>query len=184
MNLLDNFNQKSFDNDILIDCAISIIQEANKNGFNGFSGYCGQAALLINECLFNNSQQIFASFNQALEENHHHIGHVACLIDLPDGSYFILDADAELKSVEDIEHWGMLDSEDSDYQILFDKYGIEKTIDNFENVSEVVLTKDFILEHFNCSHIQEQKTILIKAVEKIVPLFIMSVESPLPKPKI
>ena len=175
MNLLELLkNNHHLDNDTLIDCSISIIQEANKNGFNGFSGYCGQAAILINECLFDNSQQIFASFNQALESSHHHIGHVVCLVDLPDGSYFILDADAQLKSVEDIEHWGMLDSEDFDYQKLFDHYGIEKTPDNFENVCEVVLTKEFVLEHFNCSHLQEQRTILKKSVEKILPLFFKS----------
>lgn len=73
MNLLDCFDNV----DVLIDCSTAIIKEANQHGFNGFSGYCGQAALLINECLFDNSQQIFASFNQALQEQNHHIGHVA-----------------------------------------------------------------------------------------------------------
>lgn len=170
MNLVDCFD----DNDTLIDCAISIIQEANKLGFNGFSGYCGQAALLINECLFDNSQNIFAAFNQSLEEQNHHIGHVACLIDLPDGSYFILDADAQLKSIEDIEHWGMLDSEDTDYQKLFDKYGIDKTEDNFENVSQLTLSSDFVKEHFNCTHFNEQKTLLLKAIDKVYPLFMNS----------
>lgn len=168
MNLLDIF----YDNDILIDCAISIIQEANKKGFNGFSGYCGQAALLINECLFDNQQQLFACFNQSLEQHQHHIGHVVCLIDLPDASYFILDADAQLKSIDDIEHWGMLDFEDPDYQHLFELYNIHKTFDNFDTVSQLVLTEDFILEHFNCSHLQEQKKILATAVSSILPLFI------------
>jgi hypothetical protein len=167
MNLLDCFN----DNDTLIDCSISIIQEANRNGFNGFSGYCGQAAILINECLFDNTQQIFASFNQCLQEKGYHIGHIACLIDLPDGSYFILDSDAELKFIEDIEHWAMLDCDDVDYQKLFDKYDLEKTQSNFETVSQLILTKDFVFEHFNCSHIQEQKKILLDSINKVLPLF-------------
>lgn len=167
MNLLNYFN----DNDTLIDCSISIIQEANKNGFNGFSGYCGQAAILINECLFNDTQKIFAVFNQCLQEKGYYIGHVACLIDLPDGSYFILDSDAEFKSIEDIEHWGVLDYEDIDYQKLFDKYKLEKTQKNFEIVSKLTLTKDFIFEHFNCSNIKEQKKILSESINKVLPLF-------------
>lgn len=167
MNLLEIFK----DTDTLIDCSISIIQEAKKKGFNGFSGYCGQAAILINECLFDNQQQYFACFNKSLEEKGHHIGHVACIVELPDDSYFILDADAEVKSNEDISHWGMLDSEDPDYQELFETYDIEKTFENFENISEMVVTKPFIREHFNCSHLKEQRKILSEAVLCIVPLF-------------
>lgn len=168
MNLLETFN----DPDLIIDCSISIIQEANKNGFKGFAGYCGQAATLINECLFDNKQQIFASFNKALEQNNHYIGHVACLIDLPNESYFILDSDAQLKSIEDIQHWGMLDSEDSDYHILFEKHNIKKTSDNFEQVSELVLTHDFTLKNFNCSHIEEQRKILLTSINNVLPFFI------------
>ena len=167
MNLLDLFD----DNDTLIDCAISIIQEAKKNGFHGFSGYCGQAAILINQCLFDNSQTLFGAFNQSLADNEHHIGHVACLIDLPDGSYFILDADASVKTIEDIEHWGMLDSEDSDYRQLFDKYLIEKSDSNFENVAQFNLTEDFIKNHFDTSHIQEQQQVLLNAIDKVLILF-------------
>lgn len=167
MNLLDTFH----DNDTLIDCAISIVQEAKKNGFNGFSGFCGQAAILINELLFDNSQTLFGVFNQALAENEHHIGHVACLIDLPDGSYFILDTDAQVKTIEDIQHWGMLDSQDSDYRHLFDRYLLEKSDENFENVSEFTLTQEFIQEHFDTSHMNEQKQVLIQAIDKMLPLF-------------
>lgn len=170
MNLLEIFN----DNDDIMDYSIKIIQEANKNGFNGFSGYCGQAALLINECLFNDTQQIFASFNQALNEKNHHIGHVACIIDLPDGFYFILDADAQIKSIEDIQHWGMLDSQDNDYISLFNHYNIPLIDDNFENVSELVLTSSFVLEHFNCSHLEEQRKILNNAIQSVLSPSIIS----------
>lgn len=167
MNLLNEFQ----DNDTLIDCALSIIQEAKKNGFHGFSGYCGQAAILINQCLFDNSQTLFGAFNQALAENEHHIGHVACLIDLPDGSYFILDADAIVKTIDDIEHWGMLDKEDSDYRHLFDRNLIEKSDINFDNVEQFNLTQEFIEEHFDTSHIKEQEQVLLQAIDKVLPLF-------------
>lgn len=167
MNLLETFQ----DNDTLIDCAMSIVQEAKKNGFNGFSGYCGQAAILLNQCLFDNSQTLFGVFNQALADNEHHIGHVACLVDLPDGSYFILDADAQVKTIDDIEHWGMLDSQDSDYQHLFDNYLIEKSDNNFESVAQFTLTEDFIKEHFDTSHMNEQKQVLLQAIDKVLPLF-------------
>lgn len=168
MNLLHLFD----DNDTLIDCAISIVQEANKNGFHGFSGYCGQAAILINKCLFDNSQILFGVFNQSLADNEHHIGHVACLIDLPDGSYFILDADAEVKTIEDIEHWGMLDSQDSDYRQLFDQHLIEKSDINFECVAQFNLTEEFIKEHFDISHIKEQEHVLLQAIDNVLPLFL------------
>ncbi len=170
MNLLEIFNN----NDDIMDYSIKIIQEANNQGFNGFSGYCGQAALLINECLFNDTQQIFAAFNEALNNKNHHIGHVACIVDLPDGFYFILDADAQIKSIEDIQHWGMLDSQDNDYISLFKQHNIPLTEDNFENISELILTSSFILEHFNCQHLQEQRKILNNAIQSVLSPVISS----------
>lgn len=167
MNLLEIFT----DNDTILDCSVSIIQEARKRGFNGFSGYCAQAAILINECLFDNKQQIFASFNKSLEEHGHHIGHVACLIELSSDEYFILDADAIVKATEDISSWGMLDPEDLEYQKMFETYGISKTFENFENISEMVITRSFVREHFDCSHLKEQQKILSDCALSIIPLF-------------
>ena len=168
MDLLNTFN----DPNLVMDCSLSIIQEANKNGFFGFSGFCGQAALLINECLFDNNQTIFAAFNKSLEHFDHHIGHVACLIDLPYESYFIIDSDAQIKSIDDIESWGMLDSSDQDYIKLFKSYSIPINDENFESVITLTLTKDFVFQHFNCEHINEQRIILQEAITKVLPLFL------------
>lgn len=168
MNLINTFNNP----DILMDCTISIIQEAKKNGFKGFAGNCAQAAIIINECLFDNSQTIFASFNKALEQKDYYIGHVACLVELDQNDYFIIDSDAKIKSIEDIEHWGMLDSEDIDYQKLFKKYSIKKTIDNFENVSSLKLEESFVRQHFDFSSYQQQFNILSQSVKNIIPLFV------------
>ncbi len=164
MNLL----KLNLTDDEVKDIALLTIQKANKDGFVGFAGYCGQAAIAINDVLFNGEQTLFAAFNKALEEEGHNIGHIACLVETGDDEYFILDSDAYLKGIDDITSWGMLAADDSYYQELFDEHDIEKTELNFETVSELELDVDFIKENFNCSKLEEQTEILKKAYLEVL----------------
>ena len=107
VNLVEIFS----DIETLADCACSIVKEATNNGFIGFAGNCGQAAILINECLFNDTQQIFTTFNKALKEKDCFVGHVACRVNLEQQHLgeqfsFLLDSDAKVKTPEYISGWG------------------------------------------------------------------------------
>lgn len=68
----------------------------------------------------------------------------------------------------------MLDSQDDDYISLFKQHHIPLTEDNFENISELILTPTFVLEHFNCQNLQEQRTILNNAIQSVLSPFISS----------
>ena len=164
MNLLDKVSST----DELIDLSISILQEAKNNGFNGFGGMCAQATVIINELLFDGKQINFASFNKSLEKKNQYIGHVACLVELNADEYVIFDADAKVKSIEEIQSWAMLDDLDPDYIDLFKKHKIKTSEKNFENTVELELTKEFLMENFNFSSYEEQKKILYDAIHKVL----------------
>ncbi len=167
MNLLEmNLSEQD-----IIDICCATINNANNNGFNGFGGYCGRASLIINEVFFDSKQENFACFNDALANQGYHIGHVACMVEIGDESYFIIDADAEIKEIEDIQHWGSLDPKDQDYINLFQEYGIDNNEGNFESFCEVMIDKEFIQEHFDCSDIDEQKKILNQCLIEVLKNF-------------
>lgn len=77
----------------------------------GFAGFCGNAAIQINQKIFNNQGKYVAAVNKFLWRNHNRaVGHVAVEYN---GNFW--DSDARPKKQEEIESWGMLDPEDSDY---------------------------------------------------------------------
>jgi hypothetical protein len=80
-------------------------------GFAGFGGGSGEAAVAINRVLFAGRGTLVGALNEAFLDRGHMIGHVAVRALGP-----IWDGDACAKSFDDIEHWGMLDLEDEDYQ--------------------------------------------------------------------
>ncbi|NCQ51552.1 hypothetical protein GW796_06605 [archaeon] len=104
-----NLTELNLTDDEIKDIALLTIQKAKREGFLGFAGNCGQAAIAINDVMFNGEQILFAAFNKALGKAGQHIGHVACLVEVGDDEYFILDTDAYLKGIDDISSWGMLD---------------------------------------------------------------------------
>lgn len=128
----------------------AILNIAKESGWPSFGGYCGQAALIINDCFFDGQAVLAGSFNKALAEKGYFIGHVYCKI-VEDGITHILDGDGRLKTLDDVICWGELDADDPDYIELFDEYAIARTIENFETSVEIVLTADQIRDTFNCT---------------------------------
>lgn len=113
---------------------------------SGFGGDCFAAAHAINEVVFSNKAKIIGCVNKAVFENtNNSIGHVFvhCLTD-DHGSMFV---DIEgFKKSDDVEHWAMLDSEDIDYQELFEENNIDINDDNFNDSLYVEYTSDDIRE--------------------------------------
>lgn len=77
---------------------------------NGFGGGCHDAAHAINRHVFGGRGRIVGAANTFWLKRGRFLGHVA----VEYGGKF-WDADAQPKDYEDIESWGMLDPEDSDY---------------------------------------------------------------------
>jgi hypothetical protein len=88
-----------------------VLEIAKEDGFTGFGGACGVAAIAINRVLFDGKGQFVGAFNKAFEAHGNSIGHVAVL---HEGVYW--DADAEPKERDDIESFGMLAPDDPDYK--------------------------------------------------------------------
>lgn len=151
----------------IVDVTLDILEDAVKNGFKGFGGYCAQAAVLINECLFDNQQKYLGAFNKALEKNNYWIGHVVCYVELDD-CFFIFDTDCKIKDIEDIEQWGILDYQDLDYKKLFKKYKIVENDENYENVIKKFLKEEDLRKHFLFDSYQDQKEILLKSCTNVL----------------
>jgi len=80
----------------------------------GFGGFCGDAAIKINNKVFDGKGRYVIAANKFIWEKHHSVvGHVAV-----EHSGVYWDSDAEPKDREDIESWGMVDPEDPDYMDL------------------------------------------------------------------
>lgn len=95
-----------------------ILTLAKEKGFNGFSGECAEAAIAINQILFNNEGQLLAALNCAFEEKNIILGHFCLSIPDEDWNMVCIDSDGYPKPDEDILSWGMLDEFDYDYQEL------------------------------------------------------------------
>lgn len=96
----------------------NILTLAKEKGFCGFSGECAEAAIAINEVLFNNEAKLLAALNCAFQEKNIILGHFCLSIPDEDWKEICIDSDGFPKSDEDILSWGMLDESDSDYQEL------------------------------------------------------------------
>lgn len=107
--------------EILTENTDRISSSIRNLNLHGFSGDCPEAAILINQKVFQNKGKLIGAFNKAmLEYGQHPLGHVAVLYN---GNYW--DADAKPKSIDEIESWGMLDPTDPDYEELADEYEFE-----------------------------------------------------------
>jgi hypothetical protein len=87
-----------------------IIEIAADEGFVGFGGQCGIAAIAIRRVLFPEGKVVGAVNRALFEEAGRMIGHFAVEFE---GQYW--DADGEAKDWEEIESWGVFDPSDSDY---------------------------------------------------------------------
>lgn len=92
----------------------SVMALARAEGIRGMSGECGELAVAMKRVLFANDAQIVAGLNTAFEAHGHLIGHFAVRIE--DEEYGCLNFDERGTPVndEDIESWGMLDTDDSE----------------------------------------------------------------------
>ncbi len=54
-----NLTKLNLSNEEIMDIASLTIEKANRSGFKGFSGYCGQAAIAINDVIFEGEQILF-----------------------------------------------------------------------------------------------------------------------------
>lgn len=105
-----------------IQALADILTAAREAGAQGFGGRCGAAALAIQAVLFADQEDvaIAGALNAPLWERHQYaIGHVG----VEDHEGWVWDLDAYPKGSDDIEHWGMLDEEDPDYQALAARFG-------------------------------------------------------------
>ena len=105
---------------------------------SGFGGDCPEAAILINNRVFQNKGKIVGAFNKAmLEYGDHPLGHIAVLFN---GEYW--DADARPKTLDEIESWGMLDYTDPDYEELADDYGFDWNENTAEEITIIQFPDD------------------------------------------
>lgn len=94
-----------------------ILGIARDEGFRGFGGDCWSAALAINAVIFGGKGVYVAGLNAPLFGKKIAVGHAAVKLR---GACW--DADGKPKEIDEIESWGMLDPEDSDYKKLFRRH--------------------------------------------------------------
>ena len=114
--------------------AIKVLKRAK---LKGFFGKCAEAAIAINDVLFDDEGILVAAVNKWLWENEGRmVGHVAVEWK---GSYW--DAEGK-KEWERIESWGMLDDSDEDYD-----FG-DNPEQNATDVEKIYPSKERLLEYF------------------------------------
>lgn len=133
-----------------------IIRAARSEGFEGFGGACGEAAVALNRVLFDGRAEIVGVFNEAFFDRGRLIGHVAVRI----GDVY-WDADASPKTLDDIEHWGSLDPHDVDYAEQASEAGIGWDETAATEIVTVAFDSDReVLQHFDTGLIPALTTAL------------------------
>lgn len=117
--------------------AIAVLRRAREAKLSGFGGECAEAAIAINDVLFNDEGILVAAVNKWLWENEGRmVGHVAVEWN---GDYW--DAEGK-KEWENIESWGMLDESDEDYNFGDDPE------QNANKVEKIYPSKEELLKYF------------------------------------
>lgn len=102
-----------------------ILSQARAKKWSGFGGECFAHALVLAEVLWPERPiEFVGAFNRAFYDEGRPIGHVAIEVS-HQGQSVYLDADGRPKTWKEIESWGMLDSQDDDYQDLADELGVD-----------------------------------------------------------
>jgi len=118
---LESFSESGDESEIDPEHVKKVLKRAS---LYGFGGECAEAAIAINDVLFNEEGRIVAAINKWLwEKEGRVVGHVAVEWG---GSYW--DSEGE-KDWDRIESWGMVDESDPDYEFEGDKeapYLVEK----------------------------------------------------------
>jgi hypothetical protein len=106
---LEAFSESGDESEIDADHVLKVLVRAK---IYGFGGECAEAAIAINDVLFNEEGRLVAAINKWIWDNEKRIvGHVAVEVG---NDYW--DANGK-KSWEEIESWGMLDENDPDYNL-------------------------------------------------------------------
>lgn len=137
----------------------AILRHAKELGFDGFGGRCGEAAVAIDRVLLSGKGELVGAFNAAFLDCDRLIGHVAVRID-----GIIWDADAMPKALGDIETWGMLDTEDTDYREAAQESGIDWDDEAAEAVEIVTFdSPEEVLERFGSENLEAMCALLERA---------------------
>ncbi|HGK7311022.1 MULTISPECIES: hypothetical protein [Aeromonas] len=139
-----------------------VLSLAKELGFKGWGGHSASAALAINRLLFEGQGEYVVACNQALLNKGCLVGHVAVRFD-----GHIYDADAEPKTLEDIESWGELNVHDVDFMVYFDDsdpWNADKATDVVIFNIEEAKVEGSLLMSFSMTQQVENMTTLEKAI--------------------
>tara|TARA_R110002074_G_C12426363_1_gene656414 strand:+ start:554 stop:1045 length:492 start_codon:yes stop_codon:yes gene_type:complete len=137
-----------------LDIVFKILEKAN---IQGFSGACAEAAMAINNVLFEGEGVIVVAANEYMWKRHGSmIGHVAVYYE-PEGTYW--DTEGEKRWI-DIESWGMLDPEDPSYDLPNEDAAYE--------VIKIEPTEEQLIQQFGGCNFLEKVKKLILAKEEIL----------------
>lgn len=96
------------------------IINARNHEFEGFGGWCGCAAVAINQVIFRGRGIYVGAANRFFLRHGRFVGHVAVKF-----RGKLWDADGRPKTIDEIESWAMLDEHDPDYIEAAEKLGSE-----------------------------------------------------------
>ena len=143
------------------DAFAKVMRIARSNGFQGFGGHCGTAAVAINRVLFAGKGTIVGGFNVYFQENLGiPVGHI--VVDFVK-SYW--DADGVPKCDDDVESWGMLDPEDLDYR---EQAGDEWNEGTANDAAMFDMSEQEALDAFEDHGLQEKIDILKNALQEFI----------------
>lgn len=128
----------------------------NRAGLYGFGGECAEAAIAINDVLFNEEGVLVAAVNKWIFENEGRaVGHVA--VQWGDGYW---DAEGK-KDWEEIESWGMVDELDSDFDLG------DNPEENAYSVEKITLSREEALQMFGGCNLKKLTRELERADKEI-----------------
>jgi hypothetical protein len=136
---LGAFSESGDESEIDVEHVQKVLDRAK---IYGFGGECAEAAIAINDVLFNEEGVLVAAVNKWIFENEGRaVGHVA--VQWGDGYW---DAEGK-KDWEEIESWGMVDESDSDF-VLGDN-----PEENAYSVEKIILSREEALQMFSACNL-------------------------------
>ena len=151
-----------------LDALKKIMKSARTAGFHGVAGECGEAAVVIKWILFGGDAKIVAGLNDAFAEHGQYVGHYAVAI--PDeefGQVFVDDRGIPF-GADDLEAWGMLAPDDSDWADRATEMGFEFTDEVAGTASLYEYDSDReVLEQMPGSGLQQKARLLGRAAQAL-----------------
>lgn len=158
-------NISNLNEDQLLAAMKDIMAAARDHGLVGWGGDCWSTAAAMNKALFGAECTYVAAVNRPLSEAAIFIGHVAIKVPANPscGRLYdmLFDADGTPKSLEEIEAWGMLDPDDTDWQEMAYDNGIDWD-DNSPFDAEIIFPDESTLARFGSPKRIEELTNIIE----------------------